>query len=769
MNITEKLKTGTQHHQAGRLGTAMALYEEILHHNSRHPDALHLSGLVAHQQGDSCEAIHRIGMAIAQQPQNTVFHKNMCAILGAVGKLDESIQVCRAFVTRHPESIEMQAFLGSLHIRQNNWQQAVQCFRTAIALAPNFAENHHNLGVAYQEMGCLEEAIKAYRHTLKLQPELAEAHYNLANAMRLHDGVNETVIEAYRTALALRPDYVDASFNLAKAFDELERIEDAITYYMHTLGIEPDFVDAHNCLGNAYMKLGRHEAAMACYEQAIRINPHFHEGFYNQALACKLLGRMEAASEFAKKSLALNPEFGDASSLLVQVYQQACAWSDLEAACKRLDATTQKELAAGRCPSEQPFLSFTRHMDPGLNLRVARAWSDAAATRISRLGGAFGHGHRKPKDGQLVIGYVSERFRNAATAHLMRQLFGLHDRSRFTVYAYSYGKDDGSTYRKRIVEDADRFVDIRHLSDLEAAKRIHEDGVDILVDLMGYMKDNRISIFAFRPAPVQVGYLGYPGTTGADFMDYLIADHVAAPVGDDKYFSERLVRLPHCYQVNDNTQQVSQKSFSREECGLPEGAFVYCSFNTDYKIDRSTYQAWMSILRQVSGSVLWLLVRSSETQRNLIDAAWASGISQDRLVFAKSLPKHEHLARIKLADLALDTFLVNGHTTTSDCLWVDLPVITLKGNHFPSRVSASLLEAVGLPELICDSLKAYESLAIELARDRRRLSKIRQRLEEKKMEEPLFDSAQTVRNLETAYARMWEDYTQGKGPRPFNV
>jgi protein O-GlcNAc transferase len=283
------------------------------------------------------------------------------------------------------------------------------------------------------------------------------------------------------------------------------------------------------------------------------------------------------------------------------------------------------------------------------------------------------------------------------------------------------------------------------------------------------MKHNRLGIFAFRPAPVQVEYLGYPGTTGSDFIDYLIADHVVVPSGEDKYFSEHLVRLPHSYQVNDNTQEISKKSFSREECGLPPHAFVFCSFNTDYKIDRSMFKTWMNILRQVPGSVLWLLVRSGESRRNLVNAAGVEGIREDRLVFADSLPKDEHLARIKLADLALDTRIVNGHTTTSDCLWVGLPVVTVKGNQFASRVSASLLEAVGLSELVCSSPEAYDSLAVSLARDPLRLLALRAKLTKNKMTEPLFDSAQTVKNLETAYQRMWGNHVDCRGPRPIMV
>lgn len=769
MDVIAKLRTGNGHHQAGRLTAAMTVYEQILHHFPDHPDALHLSGLVLHQQGKCEEAIRRIRRSVDHQPENRVFRKNLCRVLFAIGRVHDGMRCCREVIDEFPGSVDMLLLLGNAHMDQGDYPEAADCFQKAIEIEPTNPEISHNLGVAYQETGHLKKAIFQYRRALQLNPDLAEAHYNLGNALRIHRGTNEAVIAAYRSALAIRPDYVDASFNLAKAFDELERIEEAIACYAHALGIEPDFVDGHNSLGNAYLKKGRYMSAITCYEQAIRINPHFHEGYYNKALVYKLLGRMSEAAAFAEQSLALNPQFGEAASLLVQIYQQACAWSDLENACGRLDEITEKEIAAGQYPAEQPFLNFTRHASPALNLRVARAWSESAAARISRMGGPFVHGPRNPKDGKVVVGYVSERFRNAATAHLMLRLFGLHDRNRFMVYAYSFGKDDGSPYRRRIVQDADRFIDIRNMSDFDAARRIFDDGVDILVDLMGYMKHNRIGIFAFRPAPVQVEYLGYPGTTGAEFMDYLIADHLVVPVGEKAYFTERLVRLPHCYQVNDNTQKVSGKTFSREECGLPENAFVYCSFNTDYKIDRFTYQIWMDILKQVPGSVLWLLVRSDDTRRNLTAAAAAAGVSEDRLVFAQSLPKDEHLARIALADLALDTRIVNGHTTTSDCLWVTLPVVTVKGNHFASRVSASLIEAVGLSELVCDSLEEYESLAVELAKDPRRMSEIRAKLSKNKMTEPLFDSKRTVRSLEAAYTRMWDNYTQARGPKPFTV
>ena len=292
---------------------------------------------------------------------------------------------------------------------------------------------------------------------------------------------------------------------------------------------------------------------------------------------------------------------------------------------------------------------------------------------------------------------------------------------------------------------------------------------NILVDLMGHMQHSRMGILALRPAPLQVTYLGYPGTTGASFMDYLIADEEVVPDGEEASYSEAIVRLPHCYQLNDNEQEISAQKYSRSVCQLPADAFVFCSFNTDYKIDAQTFGAWMRILERVTGSILWLLVRSPETQQNLVEAAQDAGVDAQRLVFAESLPKADHLARIQLADLALDTLKVNGHTTTSDCLWVNVPVVTVKGEHFASRVSTSLLKAVGLDDMVCKSIEAYEDRAVYLATDLEALAKVKKRMAEYKLHFPLFDTPATVRNLETAYLEMWGRHEKGYGPESFRI
>ena len=357
---------------------------------------------------------------------------------------------------------------------------------------------------------------------------------------------------------------------------------------------------------------------------------------------------------------------------------------------------------------------------------------------MSNLKIHFSFDVRRTSKTKIVIGYLSNDFRNHATAHLMLSLFGLHNRDEFEIFCYSYGKDDGSYYRARIQHDCDKFVDISTLSYEAAARCIYEDQVDILVDLKGYTRGNRFDICALRPAPIQVSYLGFPGTTGADFIDYIITDKIVTPKDHNPYYSEKFVYMPHCYQVNDNTQSISNKNWTKVDFGLPESCFVFCSFNQPYKIDPVLFGIWMRILRQVPEAVLWLIVENKIAEDNLRREAEARGVQSERLIFAKRLPKDEHLSRLKFADLALDTRIYNGHTTTSDALWAGVPVITLQGSHFASRVSSSILSAIGIPDLITYSLEEYEALAIRLAHNPAELKEIRQRSAKNRLDMPLF-------------------------------
>jgi protein O-GlcNAc transferase len=396
-------------------------------------------------------------------------------------------------------------------------------------------------------------------------------------------------------------------------------------------------------------------------------------------------------------------------------------------------------------------------------------WCGNDTRSVSNSQRRFAFTKRLTDDRKITIGYLSNNFRNHPTAHLVHDLFDLHDRDRFNVYCYSYGKNDGSSFRVKIERDSDCFVELRNMSKVKSAEKIFDDSVDILVDLAGHTEGNRMEICSLRPAPLQVRYLGMPGTTGADYFDYIVTDSIVIPEEHAPFYSEEFVYLPHCYQMNSKRSGFSDYGFTRKNLGLPENGFVFCSFNTNYKIDPVMFDVWMSILKRVSGSVLWLLKGKETVERNLRQEAAIRDVDPNRLVFADKLTKSEHLARLRYADLALDTGIVNGAITTSDALWIGVPVVTSQGTHFASRMSSSILSAIGLPEMVANSLEQYESLAVELADDARQLKRLKEKLENNRKTEPLFDTSQFVKHLEKAYVEILKIFLAGAKPRQIKV
>jgi predicted O-linked N-acetylglucosamine transferase (SPINDLY family) len=391
------------------------------------------------------------------------------------------------------------------------------------------------------------------------------------------------------------------------------------------------------------------------------------------------------------------------------------------------------------------------------------------AARIAARAGAPAAPPPARRGERIRIGYASADFRNHATAHLATGLFERHDRARFEVVGYSFGRDDGSDHRRRVAGAFDRFVDVQALGAGEAARRIAADGIDILVDLMGYTQHSRPAIFAHRPARVQVSYLGYPGSLHAPFMDYVVADRTVVPPTDLEWFGEAVAWMPGSYQVNDDRQAMDGVPPTRAACGLPEDAFVFCSFNQARKLERPMFAAWMRILAATPGSVLWILAGHPRARANLRSAAASAGVDPERLVFAEVTGKAAHLSRHRLADLFLDTHTCGAHTTASDALWAGLPVLTWPGDAFAGRVSASLLKAIGLPELIVGSLEAYEETAIALAHDGERRRALRSRLEANRSTMPLFDTAGYTRHLERAFEEMHARCLRGTAPAAFDV
>ena len=646
---------------------------------------------------------------------------------------------------------------GRAAFRRGDFGEAALAFREAIGLNPDGVESHHDLGIALFQLGRFDSALASFQSAIDLNGRMGQAWLNGGNALcAMHR--HEEAIGWYRRVIDLDPVSLDGHYNLANACKSLGQTSEAIRYYQRALEIDPGMPEAHNNMGTLLLGIGELENAIGCFQRAIAIENNYAQAIYNLGLALNRMGRPGEAVKHARRCLAVQPDNGEALALLVSLLQQICDWKSLSSAGDHLDRLTNAQLRPGRRPSESPFLNFTRSTDPRKNLLIARAWSHWLQQEYAhrRPEWGFAKHHQRPK--RIKVAYLSQRFRNAATAHLSSGIFGRHDRQRFEIYAYSWGPDDGSYYRKRVENGVDHFVEIQTISDLEAAKRIHSDGIDILVDMMGWMHGHRMGIASLRPAPVQISYLGYPGTTGAPFIDYLLADRVIVAEEMRGYYSEKVIWLPDCYQPNDPETPVDPVISQRESLGLPEQATVFCSFNTDYKIEVQMFACWMRILRAAPASVLWLIVRSDEARENLCRSAVAYGIDPTRLVFASPLPKPKHIARMRVADVALDTLPVNGHTTTTDALLAGIPVITCMGEHFASRVAGSILKSIGMDDLVVHDLKSYERLAVALAADSGQLRKVKTRLEMNKGIYPLFDIDRYVKNLEAAYDRIWGDY-----------
>ncbi|NJL58348.1 MAG: tetratricopeptide repeat protein [Desulfobacteraceae bacterium] len=550
-----------------------------------------------------------------------------------------------------------------------------------------------------------------------LTPNTYPPEYYSRMGMTLQaEGRFDEAVAAFRKALEMKPDMADACGNMGNVYLAQGKVEEAIDCYRKVLTVKPDSFEAYNNMGNCYLRLNRYEEAMSAFQKAIEIKPDLAEAYNNLGTVYKSMDRLEEAFSCFQKAIEIKPDFPEAYSNFVPHLQALCYWNQLAVSGKKLDELTQKNLEKGLKAPETPFEHLSRFSDPAMNLKVAASWANHIAMPMKHIRNKFDFNSRRNKhEKQIIIGYLSNDFCNHPVGHLTVSMFGLHNRNKFKVFAYSYGRNDNSYFRKRIEQECDHFVDIREMSHQEAANRIYADGVDILIDLMGYTKDHRLEICAFRPAPIQISWLGYPGTSGADFFDYIITDKMVTPPEHEPYFSEKVILMPYTYMVTNHTQPISDKQWQRKDLGIPDNAFVFCSFNQSYKIEPIMFDVWMRIMRQIPESVLWLSVRYQTAVANLKREAEIRGVNANRLIFAEKLAlKEDYLARLGFADLALDTMFYNGHATTSDALWAGVPVITLQGGHFPSRVASSVLNAVGLPELVTHSLEEYEQRILYL-------------------------------------------------------
>jgi len=762
-------------HQAGRLAQAEPVYREVLRRSPRHADALHGLGMLAFQAGHPQAASDLIGQALAVDPQDASAHGNLGYALHTLGRHDEALASFERALALQPDLVEALNNRGNTLSALGRHDEALASFDRALALRPDYVEAAYNRGNALHAAGRLADALAAFDAVIAARADIAQAHSNRARVLQ-DLGRHDDALASYDRAVALLPAYATAivgrgtarlalkqdaaalaDFDAALRIDDhsalahegrgsallaLHRFDAAVAAFTRCLAIDPARLDARIQRGNAWHALRRHDEAIADFDAVLALTPDAAGVVCNRGNALLDLKRYDEAALAFERVQSLDAAWPYVAGKRLHAQAMACDWRGLDA----LAAEVERGVAEGRTVIE-PFAFAAIAREPMALRRCAEIF---ATDQFGQHAALVAPGQRLG-NAKIRIGYLGGEFRNQATSILAVELFELHDKQRFEIVAFDNGWDDGSDLRRRMAAAFDEFVDISALGDDEAARAVAERRIDILVNLNGYFGLGRTGVFARRPAPLQVNFLGFPSTLGATYIDAIVADAQVIPDGEEGAYTERVLRLPHSYQPNDRRRAIAPAP-SREALGLPAEAFVFACFNNTYKILPDTFAAWMRILAAVEGSVLWLLQDNDAATANLRAAAGAHGIAPERLHFAPRIRLDEHLARHACADLFLDTLPYNAHTTASDALWAGLPVLSCRGTTFPGRVGASLLNALGLADdLLVQDAAAYEQRAIALARDPARLARVRERLAQARTTAPLFDTPAYVRALERLF------------------
>lgn len=784
------------HHRAGRLDEAERRYVGIVEHEPGNARAITLLGTLHAQRGDYQKAIGMLGRslaidgrqpfalnslgnalnavkrhreavaaydrAIALKPDHVAAHSNRGNALRALGAHRDALESCDRALSLDPSYAEAHCYRGEVLQALKRDEEALESYGRAAELRPNFAQAHFNRALLYQQLKNAERAVESYDRVIAVAPGWADAHNNRGNAL-VELKRYEEALKSYDAAVELRPSYAQAYSNCGNVLAVLQRPRDALAKYLKAIQCEPDYAEAHQNCGNTLRALRDFEGARRSYGKALALRPDDAGAHLGQSMALRELHRFDEALASAERAVRLDPDLPYALGQLLLVKMHACHWAGLDETRDAVIAAVDRGMHAA-----VPFSLIAIDCPAHILRRCAELYAAEISSQAPPVAGRPAPRERSANP-RIKLAYVSADFRAHATAYLMAGVFEAHDRDRFDLYAISLGRNDHSETRLRLERAFDGFIEVGDKTDREIADLMRDLEVDIAVDLKGLTKGARTGIFALRPAPIQVNYLGYPGTMGVDYIDYLLADQVVIPEADRHWYAENIVYLPDTYQCNDARRIMTEKTPSRSEVGLPERGFVFCSFNGSYKITPQMFDVWMRLLQKTEGSALWLRESNEASMRNLRREAESRGVVGERLVFAPSWPLAGHLARHRLADLFLDTLPCGAHTGASDALWAGLPVLTCLGDSFAGRVAASLLNAIGLPDMVMRSLADYEARALELAHDPATLAEIRERLARNRNTHPLFDTERFTRNLEAAYEQMVERHRSGEPPRGFAV
>lgn len=721
--IDQQFATAQQYHQSGQLEQAQQLYQKILEVHPGHAPAIHYMGVLAFQAKQLGEA-EKFFLRSLELHEDPVAFKHLGQLYGEVGNHERAIIMLSRAVELSPDFVDALAMLGVMYEHTNQPQKSLEAMQRVIEHNPNHVEAWVGMGKAYE---------------LLYQPERA--------------------LEAYKKAAELDPNSALFQNNLGSAYREVGELDKAKEHLNNAIRLAPTFGYPYNNLGSVYIDLGEAHKAVEAYEKAAELEPNIAIIRKNLAESYYTILKFRKSVETYKEALKLDPNFDESIGGIIRSKQRICDWEDWD----EVEGKIRERVDA----DGGPFSGFyTLNLTAEQQLKAARHWTRARIAREPIYQHDPKEWQKKWKEGEpLKIGYLSSDYFNHATTHLIAELFELHDRKNIKSYAYCCNDNDNSDIRKRVEQGVDVFHDFFQRNDSEIAQQIHDDGIHILIDLKGYTLNNRSSVCALRPAPINVNYLGFPCTMGADFIDYIIADNTIIPENLRHYYDEKVLAMPNSYQINDRKRVISDEQPTRAELGLPEDAFVFASMNDCYKITPQIFERWANILNAVPNSVLWILENTAgEAEENLRAHAQRIGLDPDRLIFCKHIRLRDHLSRIRQADLLLDTFPVCAHTTASDALWSGVPILTCMGETFVARVAGSLLNVTAVPELVTESFDDYEKKAIELANDPEQLAALRKTINDNRDSSTLFDSQQFTDDLERGYQAMWQRFIEGNAP-----
>ena len=746
----------------GKLLAVIELAELLTQQYPRAFDVWNLLGAANKGLGRTLEASKAFKKVTELNPNYAEAHNNMGVVLRQQGELEAALKAYRRAISLKPDFAEVFYNMGTILNEQGHLDQAIEIYKKAILIKPDYVEAYYNMGVIFSKQNKLAASTEAYSHAISIKPDYAAAYYNMGHTLE-RQGEFKKATEAYIKATEINPYFAEAFYNLGVALAEQSKLQDAMSAYKKAIALTPDYVEVYINMGNILESQGKLDDAIAAYSEAIFLKPDYAEAHNNMGNVLGNQGKFEQAIKAYDAAFGMNADFFSAYSSAAHLRAKICNWRADEQ--KLIDDYVSKGL---KTTLEHPLIPFQNlHVEdsPKNHLDLAKIFA-SATTKIAEPY-LFRKSPSKPK--KLRVGYFSPDFNNHPVAQMVEGVLRHHDRNKFEIFAYSFVNKADHQMRAKIVNAVDHFRDVQLVGISELTSLARNDQIDIAIDLAGYTKNNRAEIFKHRVAPIQINYLGYPGTMGANYIDYIIADKILISKDMEKFYSENIIFMPDTYQPINDKLVISDVIPSRRELGLPDNSFVFCAINQGYKIKPLEFSIWMRLLKKVEGSVLWLKSQNESMELNLKNEAVKRGVDPTRLVFTRRVSDEQYLAQFKQADLYLDTFNYNAGTTASDVLMAGLPMVTKMGKSYSSRMASSLLNSCNMNDLIAKTAQDYENLSLELANKPDKLENVRKRLQRNIKLSLIFHTELYTRNLEAAYRQAYNVYYSGENPRNIEI